>query len=161
CSHLTQANRPTPRASSSCRIHPGSVPFREEMPMSTVTMTSSAAADPRLFWEKLWRQSGLNFVLFFVLGYAVYGLQPAVGAAPDALVAFYQGGHVRILVAAFLGGMAAINLMWFTAAIRSVLADNGHDGWGGAATAASSATAALLLGFIALGSANALAGLDP
>jgi succinate dehydrogenase/fumarate reductase cytochrome b subunit len=98
-----------------------------------------------MFWERLWRLSGINFVVFFIIAYLIYGYQPPVGAAADALVAFYDGDRTRILIAAVISGLAVLNLLWFAAAIRATLADAGQDGWGAAATAASAAAAALFL----------------
>src|SRR5262249_51725156 len=114
------------------------------MSASTATTTSSASqTSARAFWERLWRMSGINFVSLFVVGYLIHGSQPHIGAPADALVAFYDGHHTRILIAAVFSGMAVLNLMWFAAALRTVLADAGQDGWGAAATAASSAVGAL------------------
>jgi hypothetical protein len=99
--------------------------------------------------------SGLHFVIFFVIAYAVYGYQPQVGASTDALIAFYDGGRTRILIAAVLSGVAILNLLWFAAAVRTTLADAGQDGWGAAATAASAAVGGLFLVFITVGAALA------
>jgi hypothetical protein len=71
--------------------------------------------------------------------------QPRVGASADALVAFYNGDRTRILIAAFFFGLNLLNLLWFTTAVRTTLADAGQDGWGAAATAASAAFGALFL----------------
>ncbi len=79
-----------------------------------------------------------------------YGHQPQVGASADALAAFYDGGRMRILIAAVFYGLAVLNLMWFAAALRTTLADAGQDGWGAAATAASAALGAFFLLLIAL-----------
>jgi hypothetical protein len=98
-----------------------------------------------VFWERLWRMSGINFVVFFVIAYVIYGSQPRVGASADALVAFYDGDRTRILIAAVISGLAVLNLLWFAAAIRTDLADAGQDGWGAAATASSAAVGGLLL----------------
>ena len=43
-----------------------------------------------------------------------------------------------------------LNLLWFTTAVRTTLADAGQDGWGAAATAASAAFGALFLLVIAV-----------
>jgi len=99
--------------------------------------------------------SGINFVVFFIIAYVIYGYQPQVGAPDDALVAFYDGNRMRILIAAFFSGMAVLNLLWFAAAIRTTLADAGQDGWGAAATAASAAVGGLFLLIIAIGAALA------
>ena len=26
-----------------------------------------------MFWERLWRMSGINFVIFFIIAYLIYG----------------------------------------------------------------------------------------
>jgi hypothetical protein len=107
------------------------------------------------FWERLWRMSGINFVVFFVIAYVIYGFQPQVGASAEALTAFYGGERIRILIAAVISGMAVLNLLWFVAALRTTLADAGRDGWGGAVTASSTAFSALFLLLIAVGAALA------
>src|SRR5262249_43038940 len=108
--------------------------------MSTSTSAASSStsvyAGPA-FWERLWRLSGINFIVFAVIAHVIYGYQPSAGASADALVAFYDGNRTRILIAAVISGMAILNLLWFAAALRTTLADTGHDGWGAAATAAS------------------------
>jgi hypothetical protein len=109
------------------------------MPSSTSRFTGSA------FWERLWRTSGLQFVGLFIVAWVLYGSQPAVGAGNDALIAFYHGDRTRILIAVFCFGLNLLNLLWFSTAVRSTLADAGQDGWGAAATAASAAFGALYL----------------
>jgi len=119
-------------------------------------MTSSTSVNtPRAFWERLWRMSGINFVVPIIIAYIIYGNQPQVGASADALVAFYEGHRVRILFAAALSGLAVLNLLWFAAAIRTTLADAGQDGWGAAATASSAAVGGLFLLLTAMGAALA------
>jgi hypothetical protein len=93
----------------------------------------------------LWRSAGIQSVGLFIIGYVIYGYQPHVGASADALVAFYDGDRTRILIAAVFFGMALLNLMWFAAALKTTLADEGQDGWGAAATASSAALGALFL----------------
>ena len=118
------------------------------MGTSTASMqTSSSLATNPQFWERLWRSAGLQSAGLFILAYFVYGDPPHVGASAEALVAFYQGGRVRILIAAVLGGFAVLNLMWFAAALRATLAEAGQDGWGAAATAASAALGGIILMF--------------
>src|SRR5258706_15786636 len=115
------------------------------------TMTSlNTAIQPRFetssgFWEHLWRMSGIQFAVFFIITYAIYGYQPQVGASTDALVAFYDGHRVRVLIAAFFSRLNLLNLLWFAAALRTTLADAGPDGWGAAATASSAALGGLFL----------------
>jgi len=116
------------------------------MSASTAVGTSSASVyTTPAFWERLWRTAGLQSVGLFIGAYVVYGSQPHVGAPADTLVAFYDGGRTRILIAAVLSGLAVLNLMWFAAALRTTLADAGEDGWGAAATAASAAVGGLFL----------------
>ena len=61
------------------------------------------------FWERLWRTSGLQFVVLFVIASLIYGHQPQVGASPEALDAFYTGDRARILLAAFFSGLNLLN----------------------------------------------------
>ena len=126
------------------------------MSASTTAMTSSTSVyATRGFWERVWRTAGIQSVGLFVIAYVVYGYQAPVGASADALVAFYDGGRTRILIAAVLSGLAVLNLMWFAAALRTTLADAGEDGWGAAATASSAAVGGLFLLLMAVGAALA------
>jgi hypothetical protein len=40
-----------------------------------------------VFWERLWRSSGIQSVGLFIIAYLIYGYQPQVGASADALAA--------------------------------------------------------------------------
>jgi hypothetical protein len=122
---------------------------------STTTTSSPGVYTTSAFWERLWRTSGINFVVFFFVAYVIYGYQPQVGASADALVAFYDGARTRILIAAVFAGLAVLNLLWFAAALRTTLADAGQDGWGAAATASSAAVGGLFLLLISVGAALA------
>jgi len=122
---------------------------------SFTSVKSSSVYTTPAFWERLWRTAGIQSIAFFIIAYLVYGHQPQVGASPDALVAFYAGERMRILIAAVFSGFAILNLMWFAAALRTSLADAGQDGWGAAATASSSALGALFLLLISLSAALA------
>jgi len=107
---------------------PNSPSFREEFHMSastTATTSSTSVYTTPVFWERLWRMSGINFVVFFIIAYVIYGYQPQVGASADALVAFYAGDRTRILIAAVFSGMAVLNLLWFAAATASSAAVGG------------------------------------
>jgi hypothetical protein len=124
--------------------------------MSNAAASSSANVyTTPVFWEWLWRTSGIQFVALFVIAYLIYGWQPQVGASTDAVVAFYNGSRTRILITAILSGVAILNLMWFAAALGTTLADAGQDGWGAAATASSAAVGAVFFLLIALGAALA------
>src|SRR5690242_949758 len=120
------------------------------MSASTTATSSSTGKYGRAFWERLWRGSGNNFVIFAIVAYVIYGAQPQLGASADALAAFYSGHRTRILISAVFSGLAVLNLMWFAAALRTTLADAGQDGWGAAATAASALVGALFLLLIAV-----------
>ena len=111
---------------------------------SAVTSATSVYATGA-FWERLWRTAGLQFVGLLIVACFIYGTQPGVGAPADALSAFYQGERTRILIAVFFFGLNLLNLLWFTMAVRTTLADAGQDGWGGAATVSSAAFGALFL----------------
>ena len=123
--------------------------------MSASTTATTSSTSTRGFWERLWRLSGINFVVFAIIAYVIYGYQPRVGTPADALVAFYTGHRMRILIAAVISDFAVLNLLWFAAAIRTTLADAGQDGWGAAATASSTAFGAMLLLQISVGAALA------
>ena len=126
------------------------------MSASTTTETASASVyTTSAFWERLWRTGGIQFVVFFIIAYVIYGYQPQVGASPDALAAFYTGERMRILIAAVFSGLNVLNLMWFAAALRTTLADAGQDGWGAAATASSAAFGGLYIFLITLAAALA------
>jgi hypothetical protein len=103
------------------------------------------------FWDRLWRSAGIQFVIFFVIAYFVYGDRPKVGSSPDTLASFYDGNRMRILIATFIFGMAVLNLLWFAAAIRSALRDAGQDGWGAAVTASSAALGGMLFVLMTVG----------
>ena len=107
------------------------------------------------FWDRLWRSAGIQFVVFFIIAYFIYGDQPGVGSSPDTLVSFYDGNRMRILIATFISGMAVLYLLWFAAAIRSVLRDAGQDGWGAAVTASSAVLGGVLLVLMTVGAALA------
>src|SRR3954465_224190 len=126
------------------------------MTAAPTTMPSSASVySTPAFWERLWRTSGLQFVGLFIVAYLISGSQPQVGASADALRAFYDGDRTRILIAVFCFGLNLLNLLRFTMAVRTTLADAGRDGWGAAAIVASAAFGALFL--LALTTAAALA----
>ena len=113
------------------------------------------------FWERLWRSSGIIFSIFFVVTYVFYGFKPKIGASADTLVSFYDGQRMRILMTLMFLGTSVLFLLWFAAAIRSVLHDAGQGGWGAAATASSAALGGMLWALVAVGAALAysIAGL--
>jgi hypothetical protein len=104
-------------------------------------------------WERLWRASGIAFVVMFIIAYVIYGDRPKVGASADELISFYDGNRVRILIATVVFGGAVLFLLWFAAAIASTLRDAGQGGWGAAATASSAALAAVFFVLISLSAA--------
>jgi hypothetical protein len=118
-------------------------------------MSTSTGVHSSEFWERLWRSAGLQFVGFFIVAWVIYGNPPGVGAPADTLVAFYGGDRTRILLGAFFFGLNILNLLWFTAALRTVLADAGQEGWGAAATASSAAFGGLFLLQLTVGTALA------
>jgi hypothetical protein len=130
------------------------------MSASRTAGTSSSVYTTPAFWERFWRLSGIQFVVLFIIAYLIYGYQPGVGASADVLVAFYDGHRTRILLAMVISGLNLLNLLWFTAALRTTLADAGQDGWGAAATASSAAFGALFLLHITASAAlaHAIAG---
>ncbi len=59
-------------------------------PTTTMSVPTSVYGTG-VFWERLWRMSGINFVAFFIIAYVIYGHQPQIGASADTLVTFYDG----------------------------------------------------------------------
>jgi hypothetical protein len=112
---------------------------------TTAVPSSTGAYSSPAFWERLWRTAGLQFAGLLIVACFIYGSQPQVGAPADALTAFYDGGRTRILIAVVISGLALLNLLWFAAALRAALSDDGQSGWGAAATASSAAFGALFL----------------
>ena len=132
---------------------------------NTAAIPSASTYNAPAFWELLWRTSGIQFVVLFITASLIYGTQPPVGASADALTAFYNGDRTRILIAVFCFGLNLLNLLWFTMAVRTILADAGRDGWGAAAIVASAAFGALFLLALtvaaALAHSNAGSGISP
>jgi len=90
-------------------------------------------------WERTWKSSGIQFAVLAVIALAFYGSAPKVGASNSELVSFFSGDRTRVLVASVLFCLSFLNLMWFGAALASVLRDAGKGGWAAAATVASAA----------------------
>lgn len=120
---------------------------------TTAAISSGSGYNTPRFWEWFWRLSGIQFVALFVVATIVYGYQPGLGAPADAIAAFYEGHRTRILIATVISCINLLNLLWFTAALRTTLAEAGLDGWGAAATTASATFGALSLLHITVGAA--------
>src|SRR5262245_497801 len=91
--------------------------------------TVSAEGTPKYgapFFEHMWRGAGTQAVGFAVVAAVISMIQP-----------------VGPFIAAPILGLAILNLTWWAQALRTSLADAGLDGWGAAATAASSALASI------------------
>jgi len=106
-------------------------------------------------WERNWRGNGIIAAVLFFISYLIYGSQPKVGASAETLISFYDGDRTRILIGSIVFGFALLCLMWFAAALASVLRDAGKGGWGRAATAASAAIASVYFVLITVWSALA------
>jgi len=116
---------------------------------------SAAGVNSAAFWERLWRLSGINFILLFIIALVVLGHQSQLGVAADFVVAARDGERTRVFIAAVISGMAVLNLMWFAAALRTTLADAGQHGWGAATTTSSALVGGLFLLLIGVGAAVA------
>jgi hypothetical protein len=112
---------------------------------------SATEAPPIGAFDRVWRGSGIAFVVTLVISSAIYGRQPDIGASANALVSFYDGDRTRILVASSLLGLALLNLLWCAAALASTLRDARQGIWGAAATASSAALGTIIFVHIALG----------
>jgi hypothetical protein len=97
-------------------------------------------------WDRNWRGAGVVFAVLIIVASVIYGngSQPKVGASADKLVSFYDGDRTRILIATVVFLFSFLELLWFGAALSSVLRDAGMGGWAAAATASSAAMAGLL-----------------
>ena len=67
---------------------------------TATAVTAPARVNTRVFWERLCRSSGIQFVVFFIIAHVIYGFQPQVGASADALFA----AGVAAVVLVLLGG---------------------------------------------------------
>jgi hypothetical protein len=101
-------------------------------------ISPSGTYNASVFWERLWRMSGINFLVFLIVAYFIHGPYPRI--------------------AAIVAGMAVLNLLWFAAALKATLSEAGRDGWGSAATASSAALGALFFLLIAMAVAIGYAG---
>lgn len=106
-------------------------------------------------FDRLWRSAGIQSVIFFIIAYFICGNPPGVGSSSDTLVSFYDGNRMKILIASFIAGYALLNLLWFAAAIRTVLRDAGEDGWGAAVTTASAVVGGVFFVLFSVGAAFA------
>jgi hypothetical protein len=50
-------------------------------------------------WERIWRGSGVVFVVLVIVAFFIYGDQPKLGASPAELLSFFHGDRIRILIA--------------------------------------------------------------
>jgi hypothetical protein len=110
---------------------------------TTMNSSTTVSSSTIVLFERLWRGSGLQFVLFFVIAYTVSG-----------------GDRTRILIATPIFGYAVLNLLWFAAAIRSTLHEAGQGGWGAAATASSAAFGGIYWVVLAISAALAYSSAD-
>ncbi len=95
-------------------------------------------------WERNWLGGGVLFLVLLIIAQVFYGSQPKLGASPAELVSFFHGDRTRILIATVIFCFAFLELIWFGAALSSVLRDADLGGWAGAAIASSAALGALL-----------------
>ncbi len=123
------------------------------MTTSTAAMAAPTTSNPAAMWERVWRMSGILFVVFSLVTLVVGGLAPGIGASVDDLVGHYDGNSLRVLLGAAFAGLNLLNLLWFVAAIRTTLVEHGQDGWGAAATTASAIVGGLGFLIISLGAA--------
>ena len=53
------------------------------MTTSTTAKTSTNLFATSMFWERLWRASGIISVVLFVVAYVIFGYQPPVREAAE------------------------------------------------------------------------------
>ena len=102
-------------------------------------------------WERLWRSAGIQSVVFFVIGWAIYGDQPKVGASSrQARLVLRRRSHAdpdRERHPRLRDPQSPV----VRSGARSALRDEGQGGWGSAATAASTALGTVFILFTAIG----------
>ena len=101
-------------------------------------------------FERVFRAGGIQAAAFFVVGAIIFGSQPRVGSSAASLLSFYDGNSTRIFIATVILGFGVLNLVWFSQALATALADAGKGGWGRAQTAASAMLGALYFLHLAL-----------
>ena len=57
-------------------------------------------------FERVWRGSGLAFVVTFLVAYIVHGSPPDIDESTSALDSFYDGDRTRVLIGSALLGLA-------------------------------------------------------
>jgi hypothetical protein len=97
-----------------------------------------------LDWERTWRGAGVGFVVLIIIASVFYGSQPKLGASPAELVSFFHGDRTRILIATVIFCLSFLELLWFGAALASVLRDADKGVWAAAAIASSATMGAIL-----------------
>jgi hypothetical protein len=97
-----------------------------------------------LAWERTWRGAGVGFVVLIIIASVFYGSQPKLGASPAELVSFFHGDRTRILIATVIFCLSFLELLWFGAALASVLRDADKGVWAAAAIASSATMGAIL-----------------
>src|SRR6186997_2682174 len=97
-----------------------------------------------LDWERNWRGAGVAFVVLTIVAFFVYGDQPKLGASPGELLSFFHGDRTRILIATVIFCFAFLELLWFGAALASVLRDADKGIWAAAAIASGATMGAIL-----------------
>jgi hypothetical protein len=95
-------------------------------------------------WERQWRGAGVVAFVLVIVAFVFYGSQPKLDASAAELVSFFQGDRTRILIATVIFLFSFLELLWFGAALSTVLRDAGKGGWAAAATASSAAMGAIL-----------------
>jgi hypothetical protein len=97
-----------------------------------------------LDWKRTWRGAGVGFVVLIIIASVFYGSQPKLGASPAELVSFFHGDRTRILIATVIFCLSFLELLWFGAALASVLRDADKGVWAAAAIASSATMGAIL-----------------
>jgi hypothetical protein len=97
-----------------------------------------------LDWERNWRGAGIGFAVLIVIAGLVYGDQPKLDASVQDLVSFYDGDRTRILIATVIFCLSFLELLWFGAALASVLRDADRGVWAAAAIASGATMGAIL-----------------
>jgi hypothetical protein len=106
-------------------------------------------------FDRVFRSSGVLFVVLFIVSYLIRGALPEMGASADTLASFYVDDRGAVLIGTFLLAFNLLNLLWFAAALSRDLRDAGQGIWASAATAASAVLGGVFLVVLAASAAVA------
>ncbi|TMK80499.1 MAG: hypothetical protein E6G45_00050 [Actinobacteria bacterium] len=77
-------------------------------------------------WERWARAAGIEFVVLFIVAFAIYGNPPKVNGNAADIISFFDGHRGRVLTGMIVFGIAFLLLLWFIGAIANILREAGE-----------------------------------